>query len=261
MITTMFFALLLLVPSTSMAQTVVMGEYETQFSFRGKSHASRAANIELAATLLDGAIIAPGTEWSFNQEVGPRNERHGFRKAKVIFKRRLRKDFGGGVCQVASTLHAAALNSGLHIVEHTPHSRVSSYIHASLDATVVWPNVDLRIRNPYPFPVTVDTSIREGISEEGKPVMFLKVSMWGKSKPNVSVHFQVHETTEFETLTLFRNDWKAGKRRVQEPGSLGYKLTRTRVFARPDRSYVEEYRDFDYPPSRRIIIKGISSTP
>lgn len=255
MFTAVLWLLILLVPSTSLAQSVEMANYETEFAFRGKANAPRAANIELAASLLNGAVIEPGAEWSFNRAVGPRNERHGFQKAKVIVRKRLRKDFGGGVCQVASTLHAAALKAGFEIVEHHPHSRASTYIHPSLDATVAWGSMDLRIRNPHPFPVKVVTSIRS-VEKDKKVEKVIQVAILGSSKPNISMYFEIHETKEFETLTLYRRDWKAGRRKVQEPGTLGYKLTRIRMFNQPGGFFVQEARKFFYPPSRRIIILG-----
>lgn len=244
----MFFVVFFLVAPHVSAQDVVMSEYETKFAYTGKTHAPRAANIELAASILDGASIEPKGEWSFNEAVGPRNERRGFRKAKAIIHRRLKKDFGGGVCQVASTLHAAALSAGLNILEHHPHSRVSAYIQPSLDATVVWGHMDLRIQNPYPFKVWVDTDI----STKG----VLKVSIRGTKKPNVTLYFQVQGTTDFESLTLYRKDWKKGRRKVQEPGTLGYKLTRFRVFNDWAPVYSEEKRYFVYRPSRKIVILG-----
>jgi vancomycin resistance protein YoaR len=256
----MIFAALFLITSSAMAQDVVMTEYETKFAYTGKTHAPRAANIELAASLLDVSAIEPGGEWSFNEAVGPRNEKRGFKKAKAIIHRRLKKDFGGGVCQVASTLHAAALSAGLSIIEHHPHSRVSAYIHPSLDATVVWGQMDLRIQNPYPFKVWIDTDT----STPG----VLKVSIWGAKKPNVTLFFQIQETTDFESVTWYRNDWKKGRRKVQEPGTLGHKLTRFRVFKDGRGVSSWEKKTFAYRPSSRIVLLGtkeeevlVSSTP
>src|SRR6516225_9879693 len=62
---------------------------------------------------------------------------------------------GGGTCQVASTFHAATFFAGFEVLERLPHSRPSAYIPMGLDSTVVYPIVDLKVRNPYPFPVVV----------------------------------------------------------------------------------------------------------
>ena len=74
---------------------------------------------------------------------------------------------GGGTCQVASTLHAIAFFGGLDIVQRLPHSRPSGYIPAGLDATVVYPVVDLKLRNPFTFPVVVHATVSANSPQDG----------------------------------------------------------------------------------------------
>ena len=92
---------------------------------------------------------------SFNAIVGDRSEENGFQKSWEIFKGEMVEGVGGGTCQVASTFHAAAFFGGLDVLERLPHSRPSAYIPMGLDSTVVYPIVDLKLRNPHPFPVVV----------------------------------------------------------------------------------------------------------
>ena len=68
----------------------------------------------------------------------------------------------GGTCQISGTLHGAAFFAGLEVVERSPHSRPSWYIKLGLDATVVYPTTDLKLRNPYDFPVDVHAIIDKG---------------------------------------------------------------------------------------------------
>jgi hypothetical protein len=190
-----------------------------------------------------------GEVFSFNSVVGPRFERAGFKKAKVIFKKRLRKDYGGGVCQVASTLHAVFLHAGFEIVEAHPHSRVSAYIQPSLDSTVIWGSKDLKVRNPYKFPVRI-------IADVTKPGSIYITAHGNGKVPTVILMFEVKETQPFDTWKVARADWKVGKRKVQEPGTLGYKLYRVRLLQSPDGTIQEERLYFNYPPSKRIIVVG-----
>lgn len=122
----------------------MIGEYETRYS----GPPGRNKNIEHA--MFAEAVLEPGAVFSFNEKVGPRTEENGFVKAPVIFKGELTDGVGGGVCQVSSTVHAAARFAGLEVVERTPHSRPSAYIPAGLDSTVVWPRLDLRVKNVLP---------------------------------------------------------------------------------------------------------------
>jgi len=148
-------------PEIAAAPEIILGESATRYASYGRLR-GRAANVELAAHKLDGAVIEPGAVLSFNDRVGERSGDAGFRPAPVIASGRVRTGMGGGVCQVTSTLHAAALEAGLEVVEHRPHSRPSSYIDMGLDATVVWDRIDFKVRNPHPFPVVVSALAADG---------------------------------------------------------------------------------------------------
>ncbi|UJR84481.1 VanW family protein [Sandaracinus amylolyticus] len=138
-----------------------VGEHTTQYAI-DRAHAGRAHNVELAASRLDGAVLAPGEELSFNDRVGERTRRAGFREAPEIADGHVTSGYGGGVCQVASTLHVAALRADLDVLEHRTHSFVSTYASPGLDATVSFGRIDYRVRNPHAFPVRVRASAAGG---------------------------------------------------------------------------------------------------
>lgn len=132
----------------------VLAAYETKFSTVGVG-AARAVNIANAARRLDGAVVAPGETLSFNATVGERTLARGFGHAPEIVGDELQDGVGGGTCQVASTLHAAAVFAALTIVERHEHGRPSAYTKLGLDATVSWPATDLRIMNARDVPLVV----------------------------------------------------------------------------------------------------------
>jgi vancomycin resistance protein YoaR len=134
------------------------GEYRTRFA----EDRNRAHNVRMAAAAIDGVVIAPGATFSFNEATGPRTLRRGYRKAPVVIRGELEDGIGGGVCQVASTLHAAAREAELEIVERKAHSRPSHYIRRRLEAAVAYPELDLKIRNPHPYPVSVSAHAQDG---------------------------------------------------------------------------------------------------
>lgn len=138
--------------------TRVLATFET--SFRGKA-GPRAVNIRTAARFLNGAVILPGEVLSFNERVGRRIHGRGFVDAPVIVNDEMDEDVGGGVCQVATTLHAAAVYANLEVVERRSHSRPSGYAPLGLDATVIDGKVDLRLRNPYDEPLLVHAWVPE----------------------------------------------------------------------------------------------------
>jgi vancomycin resistance protein YoaR len=120
-----------------------LASYATLYS--GTS--DRIRNLQLAIGLLDGARIAPGATWSFNEHVGPRTEERGFRSAPVIIDGEYEEGIGGGVSQVATTVFNAAWEAGIKIAERTAHALYISRYPTGRDATVNYPDVDLKLRN------------------------------------------------------------------------------------------------------------------
>lgn len=112
---------------------------------------NRKFNIGLAASRINGVLIAPGEEFSFLNTVGDISSATGYKQAYVIKSGRTVLDDGGGVCQVSTTVFRSALNTGLPITARTAHAyRVGYYEQGfppGLDATVFYPSVDLRFKN------------------------------------------------------------------------------------------------------------------
>lgn len=129
-----------------------IGAYTTSFRYRDPEQRENALR---AAAALDGLVLPPGAEFSYNRSVGPWTADRGFRKAPVSFDGHLLPSFGGGVCQTSTTLYNAALLAGLTVVERHRHAWCPKYIAPGLDAAVAQPDIDLRLRNPYPFPLTL----------------------------------------------------------------------------------------------------------
>ncbi len=115
--------------------------------FRG-SPANRVHNINVNADRMSGTVLAPGEEFSFVSKMGPVNAATGYLPELVIKGNRTIPEYGGGICQVSSTIFRAALNSSLDITERHAHSYVVSYYGTpGLDATIYTPKPDLRFKN------------------------------------------------------------------------------------------------------------------
>ena len=123
---------------------VTLGAFTTTLA---GSRAERTDNVRLAAEALDGLVLAPGEVLSFNATVGPRTIERGYQAAPVILHETRQLQTGGGVCQVASTVFAAGLLSGLSSVERWRHSSPVDYIALGEDATIAWGAKDMKLRN------------------------------------------------------------------------------------------------------------------
>ena len=139
----------------------ILGYFETHYD-RSSRFQARSYNLRLAAQKLDGQVLLPGEVFDFNDTVGPRDEANGYKVAKVIAEGELVDGIGGGTCQISGTLHGAAFFAGLDIVERYPHTRPSGYIKMGLDATVVYPTINFRIRNSFSFPIVLHETVKNG---------------------------------------------------------------------------------------------------
>ncbi len=111
------------------------------------SSENRTKNLQLAAKKLSGQTIKAGEEFSFNRTLGARTSKKGYRKATIFVQGEKRKEVGGGVCQVATTLYNAAKKAGFEITERHEHSRDPGYIELGQDATVYYGQKDLKFIN------------------------------------------------------------------------------------------------------------------
>ena len=221
----------------------VLATYETWFS-RSGDQKHRGHNIDVGAEKLDGVVLMPGEIVSFNEIVGDRSMENGFEKSWQIYKGEMVEGIGGGTCQVASTLHAAAFFAGLEIVERLPHSRPSGYIPMGLDATVVYPIVDLKLRNPNPFPVVIRAR-----TEGGK----LTVQLLGASRP-AKVTFSRELLDEKPYPRKVEEDPRVSDEKVviKQHGIKGFRIERKRVLALADGTKKVETNVDVYPPTTEI---------
>ncbi len=127
----------------AMGITGTVGSYETEYG----GDPNRIHNVQLVAHLVDNKLIAPGSTFSFNGTTGERSAQKGFLEAPVIVNGELQTGLGGGVCQVSTTVFNAAYEAGLRITDRTNHSLYISHYPLGRDATVNYPDTDLKFVN------------------------------------------------------------------------------------------------------------------
>jgi vancomycin resistance protein YoaR len=133
--------------STAEARSMeIKGLVASYQTFYG-GEANRIHNVQLVSHLVDGHVIAPGAVFSFNEATGARTAEKGFKEAPVIINGELKTGLGGGVCQVSTTVFNAAYEAGLPILARTNHALYISHYPQGRDATVNYPDVDLKFVN------------------------------------------------------------------------------------------------------------------
>jgi hypothetical protein len=204
----------------------VVSSYETIFATYGVG-VGRSANIRNAVSKIDGTIIPSGATFSFNDLVGPRSLENGFAVAPEIMGDELTTGIGGGTCQVSSTLHVAALYGAFEIVERQSHSRPSAYTQMGLDATVSYPSVDLKIRNPMPFSVMIHAYLPEPTAQLQKAMhrMVRIEILGGEPVAKVGYKYGIGHVENFTRRIYTKSFLSAGKRIRHQKGSRGYDIT------------------------------------
>ena len=139
----------------SLGITGLVGSYTTYYG----GDPNRIHNVQLVARLIDRHLIAPGSTFSFNRTTGERNAAKGFLEAPVIINGELKSGLGGGVCQVSTTVFNAAYEAGLPIPERHNHALYISHYPLGRDATVNYPDTDLKFINDTDHWLLLDTIV------------------------------------------------------------------------------------------------------
>ena len=131
------------------SEETAMEKYKTLSTFTTKttSNSKRNTNVKLAAQAINGTILQPGEEFSFNDTVGQRTAEKGYQGAAAYNNGEVVEEIGGGVCQVSSTLYNAVLKSGLKTTVRRSHTYEPSYVTPGTDATVSWGGPDYKFVN------------------------------------------------------------------------------------------------------------------
>lgn len=224
----------------------ILGYFETKYD-RSSKFQARSYNLRLAASKLDGQVLLPGEVFDFNDTVGPRDEANGYKVAKVIAEGELVDGIGGGTCQISGTLHGAAFFAGLGIVERYPHTRPSGYIKMGMDATVVYPTINFRLKNSFPFPIVLHETVKNGV---------VRAEILGpKRTRTVTLIRRIDAALPFEEVERPDKDLPNGVRVLGQRGVPGFKLRRYRIIREGDNAVRERWDD-TYPPTSQIVRVG-----
>jgi len=136
----------------------VLGECTSKFTAKPKS---RNENIRIASKSLNGVVVQPGEVFSYNDTIGPTTKANGYQRAQVFVSGKKSYGYGGGVCQVSSTLFGAAESAGMKIVERHKHSLPVTYVPKGKDAATSHGSKDFRFKNTLSHPVTISTGVSE----------------------------------------------------------------------------------------------------
>ncbi len=205
--------------TTEEAQALGVREPVSEFATNLTADSGRTENLTIAAATVNGTLLLPGQTFSLNDTLGERTSAKGYNEAPVIESGRLKRDVGGGVSQMATTLFNAMFFAGLEDVEHKPHSFYISRYPEGREATVNYPNVDLKFRNDSPHGILMETWVGDGQVH----ARFWSTKVWDEIQAGKS------DRSNYRSPTTI---YDPSPECVSQAAQSGFDVTVTRTFVR-----------------------------
>lgn len=212
---------------------------------------SRVSNVRLAAKTINGLILLPGEEFSYNGAVGKRTAERGYQKAPAYSDGKSVMELGGGVCQVSSTLYKAVVLANLEILEHHNHTYESAYIGLGMDATVSWDGPDFRFKNNSTYPVKIVAEYDDGA---------LTCKIRGARLDDHKVQFvaEILKTIPYTTKYTKDKTLAKGKTKLVESGHNGYVVQTYRIIVDSSGKQISKEKEDKcvYTKKDAVALKG-----
>lgn len=191
-----------------------LGTYQTKYD---ASNINRSNNLKVAAEKLNGTIVNPGEEFSYNKTIGKTTVEEGFKLAKAYSGGKVVLDVGGGICQLSSTLYNSALLANLDITERHNHEFAVSYLPVGRDATVYYGSLDFKFKNERNYPIKIEAEAKNGV---------VTVSILGIKEDDdytVEIESEKEDVIPYETEYIEDNSLEKGQEIVESEGEDGIK--------------------------------------
>lgn len=184
---------------------------------------NRTTNLKLAVNKINGTVLLPNEEFSYNKVVGERTISAGYKMAATYSNGAVVDGLGGGICQISSTLYDAVVMANLNVTTRRNHQFVTSYVPAGKDATVVWGSQDFKFVNSRKNPIRITATVQGGVAT---------VQIWGVKEEveyDISIETKKIATIEPTTKYVQNSSLPAGQQKVVQAGSNGRKVEAYKV--------------------------------
>ncbi|MBR0427177.1 MAG: VanW family protein [Clostridia bacterium] len=226
-------------------------ELSTFFTQYDEKNKNRNTNLKIAASKIDGIILLPGEEFSYNKVVGARSIEAGYKEAKIYQNGQVVDGLGGGICQISSTLYNAAVCANLDITERFNHQFITSYVKPGQDATVAYGSKDLKFKNNRTYPIRIDSYVSNGMAT---------INIYGikeKDEKQISIDVETISTIPYETKYIKDSSLSSNEEKLKQRGSDGIIVNSYKITKENGNIVSKELLSKDtYKPLERIIAKS-----
>lgn len=206
-------------------------------------------NIDIAASTISGTVLEPGEVFSQNETAGPYTEEKGYKEGENYIGGEVVMDYGGGVCNVSTTLYNASIASDLDIVERHNHSMPVPYVPYGQDAAVAYGYKDFKFQNNTDDPMLIWTELVDNI---------LYMGFYGQEEaPEITWEHDTLSETEATTEYRINSELSEGEENILVDGMDG-KVVES-ILKVKDKNGEEEVRELGesaYNPKINLIEKN-----
>lgn len=218
---------------TELAIYEELGTYST--SLKNKEE-NTIYNIKLASKAINGILIKPQEIFSYNKYVGPAEKADGYKEGIIISNGKFVNGYGGGICQVSSTLYNTALLANLKIVKRYNHSiygDATKYVPLGRDAAVFYGSKDLKFKNNLDHEIVIFAKVFGDT---------LQVDIFGKNEDKAEVEIITKDKKVIDYQIIRKKDpnLEPNQELVVQEGIPGYRIKSYRII----RKNGEEKIDF-----------------
>ena len=230
----------------------VLGTFTTDFS---SSSAGRAQNVRNGASKINGKVLYPGEQFSVYEAVNPFSAENGYELAGSYENGTTVQTYGGGICQVSSTLYNAVIRAEMQIDERFCHSMIVSYVQPSMDAAIAGTYKDLKFTNQYDFPIYI-----EGYTNGGLITFTIYGEETRDAGREVIFESETTSTTEPPTEYVIAADQQIGSMATQQSAHTGYTAKLWKIVKENGVEVSREvYNNSTYRASAKIVAVGVAS--
>ena len=216
-----------------------------------ENNKERSNNLNIAASKIDGTILAPGEEFSYNKIVGERSISAGYKEAKIYQNGQVIDGIGGGICQISSTLYNAVVCANLDVTERYNHQFITSYVQPGRDATVAYGSKDFKFINNRTYPIRIDVYITGGIA---------KVDIYGikeEKEKQIDIDVETLTTIPYETKYQKDSSLPSNTEKLKQRGANGVIVKAFKIKKQNGIIISKELLSKDtYKPLERVILKS-----
>lgn len=238
-----------------------ISEFSTNVS---DSTGGRKSNVKLALKRIDGLMVYPNEEFSFNKLTAPHSLENGYKLATIIYNGKFQEGVGGGICQASTTLYNALLLGNLEITEVNKHTLPVKYVPLALDAMVAEYSSDLKFINNTEHPIIIRTfsdensvSVEIYSNERDKNIKYKTSSETMKTLNHHGDLIEADTKGEYTSKVLYKGEYF----RIKYPRD-GYEAkSYLEIYEAGKLLEKREIRHEFYQPQNGLVIEGTLDKP